>query len=365
MWSWLSWFDRWQDNLRAATRWARDQEEVELEMWLVVSFIGLWTRRRDFHESRNLEERLASLLAVHRDRVPSTLRVSALGKLGATKWLLGEYSQARELLEEGLALCQTEHLPDYLGTFLHVLGHVAREQGDYERARSRFEELLTLERGNGGRRETVTAFLALLGLADIAREHGDAARVVSYSEESLRLTRAIGAPAMESFAIHNLGLAAWTQGDFGRAGELLDDSLRRLQEMGNRSGVAEVLANVGRLARAEGRIEDARAAIGESLTLSRSSGPFFVLVSDLEELAGLEGDRRAEGAARLFGAARAFRDDRGMPRWPILQAAYERDLDATRAQLGDTAFAAAWAQGQDMSVDEAVSRALVMVGSDA
>jgi tetratricopeptide (TPR) repeat protein len=241
------------------------------------------------------------------------------------------------------------------------LGHVAREQGEYERARARFEELLTLERGNGGQRETVTAFLALLGLADIARERGDAASVVSYCEESLILTRAIGAPAMESFAINNLGLAAWMQGDLRRAGELLADSVRRHQEMGNRSGVAEVLGNVARLARAEGRIDDARAALGESLTLSRASGPFCVLVSDLEELAGLEGGHRAEGAARLFGAARAVRDDRGMPRWPILQATYERDLDATRARLGDAAFAAAWARGQGMTMEDAVTLALELV----
>ncbi|HVC79521.1 MAG TPA: hypothetical protein VNL35_03345 [Chloroflexota bacterium] len=122
--------------------------------------------------------------------------------------------------------------------------------------------------------------------------------------------------------------------------------------------MAEVLANVGRLARAEERIGDARAALGESLTLSRASGPFCVLVSDLEELAGLEGGRRAEDAARLFGAARAMRDDRGAPRWPILQAGYERDLESTRAQLGDTAFTAAWAEGQGMTVDEAVTLAL-------
>jgi predicted ATPase/DNA-binding XRE family transcriptional regulator len=361
MWAWRSWAEREQDNLRAATRWARDQDEVELEMWLIVSFVGLWSLRGDFHKSRDLEERLASLLAMHRDRIPSALRVRALGKLGATKWILGEYSQAGELLEEGLALCQAEHLPDYLGTFLHLLGHVAREQGEYERARARFEELLTLERGNGGQRETVTAFLALLGLADIARERGDAASVVSYCEESLILTRAIGAPAMESFAINNLGLAAWMQGDLRRAGELLADSVRRHQEMGNRSGVAEVLGNVARLARAEGRIDDARAALGESLTLSRASGPFCVLVSDLEELAGLEGGHRAEGAARLFGAARAVRDDRGMPRWPILQATYERDLDATRARLGDAAFAAAWARGQGMTMEDAVTLALELV----
>jgi len=357
-WEWLLWAESEQDNLRAATRWAHDHEDSELEMWLMVSFIDLWPLRRDFHDSRHLSDRLASLLAAHRDRIPSTLRVNVLGKLGTTKWILGEYSQAGELLEEGLALCQAEHLPDYRGAFLHLLGHVAREQGEYERARSRFEELLALGRESGSQRETVPALLALLGLADIAREHGDAARVVSYCEEGRILNRAIGAPALESFAINNLGLAAWMQGDFGRASELLADSVRRHQEMGNPSGVAEVLANVGRLARAEERIGDARAALGESLTLSRASGPFCVLVSDLEELAGLEGGRRAEDAARLFGAARAMRDDRGAPRWPILQAGYERDLESTRAQLGDTAFTAAWAEGQGMTVDEAVTLAL-------
>ncbi|HXT37363.1 MAG TPA: AAA family ATPase, partial [Chloroflexota bacterium] len=69
-WEWLLWAEREQDNLRAATRWAHDQEEVELEMWLLVSFIDLWPLRRDFHESRHLSKRLASLLAAHRKRVP-------------------------------------------------------------------------------------------------------------------------------------------------------------------------------------------------------------------------------------------------------------------------------------------------------
>jgi hypothetical protein len=70
-------------------------------------------------------------------------------------------------------------------------------------------------------------------------------------------------------------------------------------------------------------------------------------------VAGAEGD--AERAARLFGAAEALREALGAPLPPVERAHYDRSVAATRAALGEEAFAAAWAEGRALSLEQAIA----------
>jgi hypothetical protein len=83
-------------------------------------------------------------------------------------------------------------------------------------------------------------------------------------------------------------------------------------------------------------------------------------ISDgLEGLAGMaaaEGD--AARAARLFGAAQAHREAVATPRWPVMDAIYDRDVALARRLLDAEAWDAAWAAGNTMPVDQAVTYAL-------
>jgi hypothetical protein len=65
-----------------------------------------------------------------------------------------------------------------------------------------------------------------------------------------------------------------------------------------------------------------------------------------------------ERGAHLLGAAAALRAGRGMPLPPNERAAQERTVAAARAALGEDAFAAAWAQCQRMSLEQAIAYAL-------
>jgi len=71
-----------------------------------------------------------------------------------------------------------------------------------------------------------------------------------------------------------------------------------------------------------------------------------------------------ELAVQLFAAAAALRDAFGAPRSPADRAEYERQVAATGAQLGHQAFAASWAAGRAMSLDEAVACALELPGDE-
>ncbi len=59
-------------------------------------------------------------------------------------------------------------------------------------------------------------------------------------------------------------------------------------------------------------------------------------------------------AVRLWGAA-ALREAMGTPLPPVYRAAYERSVAAARAQLGEKASAASWAQGRTMTLEQIVN----------
>lgn len=82
------------------------------------------------------------------------------------------------------------------------------------------------------------------------------------------------------------------------------------------------------------------------------------VVPDLEELAAVAaGQKHTAYAARLYGAAAALRKDTGVPLQSSDRAQYERLLATVRAQLDTDTFAAMWAEGQSMPLEQAVAYA--------
>jgi hypothetical protein len=65
-----------------------------------------------------------------------------------------------------------------------------------------------------------------------------------------------------------------------------------------------------------------------------------------------------ERPVRLHAAAQALRDAIGKPVAPSRRAEHQRELAAARAALGKQAFAAAWAEGRAMTLEQAVAYAL-------
>lgn len=83
----------------------------------------------------------------------------------------------------------------------------------------------------------------------------------------------------------------------------------------------------------------------------------------LENIAGVAiGQEHAERAGWLLGAAEAVRLAVGTPRWPALQSLYDRHLAATRSALGEELFLDALEQGRAMTLDQAMTQALDVVG---
>jgi hypothetical protein len=86
----------------------------------------------------------------------------------------------------------------------------------------------------------------------------------------------------------------------------------------------------------------------------------------LEGLARVAGaHREAQRAAQLYAAAAALREALGAPVAPADRADHERRVAAVRACLGEEGFAASWAEGRAMGLEEAIASALQAGGEEA
>jgi DNA-binding NarL/FixJ family response regulator len=69
-----------------------------------------------------------------------------------------------------------------------------------------------------------------------------------------------------------------------------------------------------------------------------------------------------ERAGRLLGAAEAVRERHSVAWVPGLLPRYENAVAATKAALGEAAFAAAWGEGRRLSPEEARAEAALVAG---
>ena len=96
----------------------------------------------------------------------------------------------------------------------------------------------------------------------------------------------------------------------------------------------------------------------ECLLLQRRVSDTAQLINCVELLGGLACEQgQPERTARLFSAATALRQNMGVPMPPIVRPAYERELATARGAMGSNRFAAAWAEGSVMTVDQLVEYA--------
>src|SRR5207245_85490 len=104
----------------------------------------------------------------------------------------------------------------------------------------------------------------------------------------------------------------------------------------------------------------------EALQLCRGIGDRAGAAECLEGLAAVAAQQdRPEHAAWLCGAAAGLREAAGIPLPPTDRAAYAHLMVTARAALGEDAFAAVWAAGRALPLEQALAAALAPPGTRA
>jgi predicted ATPase/DNA-binding CsgD family transcriptional regulator len=298
---WLARMEAELDNLRIALAWYRARNAgAGLRMASALSWF--WVTRGHYVEGRAW---LEGALSAAPDTAPG--RASALlavARIGAWQ---SDYAAAQRSCEEALVLFDRGGEMVDRDWTLTLLGSIHAYQHEYAEGRRRFEAALVSSRDELVRME------ALVGLGEMLLQAGDLPEARARLEQVAGQTRGPDGPRGRAALF--LGIIAVLDGDAATARTQLAWSLEIFCRLRSQYGTAATL--------------DALAALAVS-------------------------DGQPVRALRLCGAASALRASirsQLAPRWrELLQAVV---LDPATAAAGDRA-AAAWAEGERMSFDEAV-----------
>jgi len=109
----------------------------------------------------------------------------------------------------------------------------------------------------------------------------------------------------------------------------------------------------------QGEYAQARALHEESLALLREGGYKYGIANTLAALVGLAATTGGiERAVRLAGATDAFVRSLGMVLDSLERGLYDAGVRTARAQLDEAMFAARWAEGQAMTLEQVINYAL-------
>jgi DNA-binding CsgD family transcriptional regulator len=337
-------------NLRAAVRWAVDRQEVELGLRLILA-LGQFRGFRG--RSSEAREPLTRLLALPSTGTKPRLRAAALRAVGNMALSLGDFAEARSFLDESLRVARAAEDALSAGHALSILCRLAYVQGDWAAGRTFGEQSVAIFR------ELQEPWFLGMALYFLGLATTDPEQARTHFEESLALVRAVGDGWELGSPLRGLGLVAYQMGDYALGGHLLEDALACHRDNADAWSVPVVLHDLGYVALEQGDLRRAAALFAECLVLTERLGnaPRCGLI-----LVGLAGVAIREGqavrAARLFGAAEAVRDASGIALEVTDRGTYDHHVAITRRALGADLFAAAWAQGRAMPLEQAIAYAL-------
>jgi predicted ATPase/class 3 adenylate cyclase/DNA-binding CsgD family transcriptional regulator len=391
---WLERLEREYDNFRAVLGWSLERGEVEqgieMALRLAAALRRFWEVRGPWSEGLSFLE----LALAESKGVAAPVQVKALKAAAHLAFSLGGTDRAGALSEECLTRCRELGDTAGMALSLRLLGLTASRRCNFVVAISLTEEALVLFRevedkegiawslNNLGcslsdQAEYARAILLLEESLALFRElgniegiafslsnlawvlflsQGDAAIVHTLLEEDLALCRKVGHKEATTGSLGLLGQVFLQQGDAVKARLLLEEDVALSREIGYRHATAEALSHLGRVEALEGDYAAARALFEESLAINREVGDKLSTAFYLEGLAEVVAAQGEPAwAARLWGAAEALRDAIGAPLPPVYHADYDRSVAAVRSSLGEKAFAAAWAEGREMTPERALA----------
>ena len=305
--------DHDHDNFRAALTWAIGSDHAELGMRLGFALWRFWQLRSHLSEGRMWFDRL---LALPSAGGRTAARAKGLtGAAGIAYWQ-NEYPAATAWYEEAEAIYRELGDRRGLADALYNTGSMDAIRGDVEAVRAAF--------GEG---------------AALARDLRDDRLVVQFLEAE--------------------GYTAFMTDDFETARSRLEEALAMAERADDRMATGIGHHTVAQVARLQGRLDDAAAHYRSAIRIAGESGATLAVIEPLQGLAAIliaTGD--PVRGVRLLGASAAIREQAGggpPPEWLRLGDPFSE----AKALLGEERYQAAWAAGRDLSVDAAVSQALV------
>jgi non-specific serine/threonine protein kinase len=300
-------------NFRAAFNWAMDNGEFEVAARLVSSLDYFLYYRDHSVEGHRWFMRLLDKL----NEIPSQYQVRFLLGAGRLTWVNGEVEHSMRLWQKALAL--SRELGDRRSeawSLIRLATSSIDKPDEYESSVEQVEEGLAIFR-ELDELPGIAQGLNIIG--ELARSAGDYGRAREVYEACLVTCRKTGEVFRQIMMLENLSYVYYEEAEYQLAKEYASKCLKRMIEVGVKLGVLSSFA----------------ALAGP---LSRLGEP--------------------EKAARLLGASSTLLDAMGLAQHPSDLHETIKYRKEVQRRLDPAAYEAAWAEGQALSLEQAIDYAL-------
>jgi predicted ATPase/DNA-binding XRE family transcriptional regulator len=395
----VEWLDRLEaehDNYRAALGWCVSNNMTEFALRLLGALGWAWLVRAHHAEAHSWFEKIRSLPEII--NYPK-LYAKILNQIGIQGWFLGDYKDARSILEESqeIWLKLGAEGEQGLAEALNYLGMVVLwGNQDNDTAQSHFEHSFKLYQKLVDQRGMA---FTLLNLGKIAVDRNENASALPLFEQSLGRFRQLGDVWGIGRSSMRLGELFLKEGNYEKALFFIKQYLMICEELLFRQGITFALMLLGDLYRYQDNYDQAEEFYKKSLVISREhslndgqANAFFSLgcvalhrtdyllakryfkdayiigrtiqekgaaIDTISMFAAVNaGMNQFERSARLHGAAEALMEVSNFPDMSYDRVEANNLIQIAYKQLGEVEFEALAAEGHAMTMEQAVAYAL-------
>ena len=352
------WLDRLEDehiNLRAALDYLTERDPTRAVV-LAGDLTWFWTIRGYASEARR---RLRDVLR----RAPRDAPGRGLAVYGASDMALQlhELTEARELLQQAIPLARAEGNPRLTSVALSHLARVTGLLGEPEAVHNLHEQAIATANAAG---DDWALAVALNNSIFEPSVHADSERSLRRLEQAFDAVSRTDDLFMIAIISNNIAEESLNQGSRERAEAMSAETLelaRRIRLRGLISSALVVQAFIS-LERAD--VERARTQLAEAIQTSElyEPEPSALLLAAVAAFAAAS--RRPVLAAQFWGASERARQSIGLHETPTLARLRSQWQPVAEAQLADqAAWREAWNQGIELTIDNALARALPIVAT--
>ncbi len=350
------------DNLRAALEWSlrNDDPQQAISLRLAAAMTWFWLMKGYLFEGRTWLER-ALQNRMNEASEPSAPLAKALCDLGWLAMWKGDYRAAYDWLERGISMWQSlgdERNVAYARTHW---AYLLWSRGDRALAGGLWEADAAVLRK---RNDQWGLGWLVAWQARAAREANDFEAAQHFYAESARLLQEAGDEWAYAIVISHLGAIELAQGNYASARAMFEVRLAIGQKLKSNTHINMSHAYLGEVAKQEGDAERAALHFKEYLHLNRKVGFDYYGTSDA--LAGLAWALSVQGQWRkavvLYTVANRLGARFGMVNpQDGTSILFAPELASACAHLDEETLAGARAEGQALTLEEAIDEALELV----
>ena len=342
-----------EGNLRAALEWTLDEAHApELGLSLVAAIGRFWYIGDAWKEGREW----LNLAMMHADATtPAAIRAQLLVHLSDLEHALTDYALANTHLVEAIALWRTLDNPPRLAWALFQLASLHSSLAKFAEAEALFEECLCIYRALD---DHCSIAMVLMQLASTKMSYDDYTSALVLLDEAMPIFRTQARTNIVAVALNMQGWANVEHGDVTTAITNFQEAFAISQSEGNYQSMGWSQRNLGMAHLLAHKLDEAEQYLRACLRVYQQINFKSGMIIAFEILASVAAEQgKAETSVHWLALADSVRQEIGLPRTPGDERLYtNRAFALTHAALDPAAWAAAWAAGSQLTLEQALAR---------